>query len=66
MAASGMFSSFLQGWRSWKHARGVALLAIAALAVGIGSTTAIYSVVHAVLLTVAIITCAASPNSNRQ
>jgi putative ABC transport system permease protein len=45
-----MFSSLLQGWRSWKSARGVALLAIAALAVGIGSTTAIYSVVQAVLL----------------
>jgi putative ABC transport system permease protein len=45
-----MLSFFLHGWRSWKHARSVALLAIAALAVGIGSTTAIYSVVQAVLL----------------
>jgi putative ABC transport system permease protein len=50
MLAFGMFSSLLQGWRSWKSARGVAVLAIAALAVGIGSTTAIYSVVQAVLL----------------
>lgn len=45
-----MLSSLLHGWRSWKSARGVALLAVAALAIGIGSTTAIYSVVHAVLL----------------
>ena len=45
-----MFSSLLNAWRSWKNARGVAALAIVALAIGIGSTTAIYSVVHAVLL----------------
>jgi putative ABC transport system permease protein len=37
-------------WRSWQNAKGVALLAVAALAVGIGSTTAIYTVVHTVLL----------------
>src|SRR6185437_15750096 len=39
-----------QAWRSWKSAKGVALLAVAALAVGIGSTTAIYTVVNAVML----------------
>jgi len=40
----------LQAWRSWRGAKGVALLAAAALAIGIGSTTAIYTVVNAVLL----------------
>lgn len=45
-----MLSSLLYGWRSWKSARGVALLAVAALAIGIGSATAIFSVVYAVLL----------------
>ena len=44
----GVFIS--QAWRAWRGARGVALLAAAALAVGIGSTTAIYSVVNAVML----------------
>jgi len=45
-----MFPSLLHGWRSWKSARAVGLLAVAALAIGIGSTTAIYTVVHAVML----------------
>jgi len=40
----------VRAWRSWQSAKGVALLAVAALAVGIGSTTAIYTVVHTVLL----------------
>lgn len=40
----------MRAWRSWKSAKGVALLAVVALAVGIGSTTAIYTVVHTVLL----------------
>ncbi len=40
----------MRAWRSWKNAKGVALLAVTALAVGIGSTTAIYTVVHTVLL----------------
>ncbi len=45
-----MLSLFRQALNSWKNARGVALLAIIALAFGIGSATAIYTVVHAVLL----------------
>src|SRR5689334_5024119 len=45
-----MLPLVLQGWRSWKSAKGVALLAAAALAVGIGSATAIYTVVNAVML----------------
>src|SRR5215831_14087133 len=39
-----------QAWRSWRSDKGVALLAAAALAVGIGSATAIYTVVNAVML----------------
>ncbi len=45
-----MFSSLLHGWRSWKSAPALGLLAVAALAIGIGSTTAIYTVVHGVML----------------
>src|SRR4030095_4338504 len=39
-----------QAWRSWRNAKGVALLAAAAFAAGIGSATAIYTVVNAVML----------------
>jgi putative ABC transport system permease protein len=39
-----------QAWRSWRSATGVALLVATALAIGIGSATAIYTVVNAVLL----------------
>jgi len=39
-----------QSWRSWKRAKGVALLAIVALAVGIGCATAIFTVVNGVML----------------
>jgi putative ABC transport system permease protein len=39
-----------RAWRSWQHARGVALLAAAALAIGIGAATSIYSVVENVML----------------
>ncbi|MGH9631394.1 MAG: ABC transporter permease, partial [Bryobacteraceae bacterium] len=40
----------LHAWRSWKSAKAVAALAVIALAVGIGSTTAIYTVINAVML----------------
>jgi putative ABC transport system permease protein len=43
-------SAFLHAWRSWKSAKAIALLAIVAFAVGIGSTTAIYTVVNTVML----------------
>src|SRR6266545_5033197 len=39
-----------QEWQSWKSARAVFALAVIALAVGIASTTAIYTVVNAVML----------------
>ncbi|HEX4168498.1 MAG TPA: ADOP family duplicated permease [Bryobacteraceae bacterium] len=45
-----MLSLLRQAFNSWKNAKGVALLAILALALGIGSATAIYTVVHTVLL----------------
>jgi predicted permease len=40
----------LSAWRSWKSAKGVALLAIIALTVGIGSATAIFTVINGVML----------------
>ncbi|HEY4365037.1 MAG TPA: ADOP family duplicated permease [Bryobacteraceae bacterium] len=45
-----MFSLLTQGLRSWKNSKSIAFLCIAALAIGIGSTTAIYTVIQAVLL----------------
>jgi predicted permease len=45
-----MFAFVTHGWRAWKSAKGVGLLAATALAVGIGSATAIYTVVDAVLM----------------
>ncbi len=37
-------------WRAWKSAKGVALLAIVAFAIGIGSATAIFTVINGVML----------------
>ncbi|HLG56505.1 MAG TPA: ABC transporter permease [Vicinamibacterales bacterium] len=45
-----MLSAFSQAWASWKTAPGVALLAVVAFAVGIGSTTAIFTVINGVIL----------------
>ncbi|HEY7287822.1 MAG TPA: ABC transporter permease, partial [Vicinamibacterales bacterium] len=45
-----MAGVFSQALRSWKSARAIAILATIAFAVGIGSTTAIYTVVNAVML----------------
>ena len=45
-----MRSAFSQAWASWKTAPGVALLAVVAFAVGIGSSTAIFTVINGVLL----------------
>ena len=45
-----MLSAFSQAWASWKTAPGVALLAVVAFAVGIGSSTAIFTVINGVLL----------------
>jgi hypothetical protein len=42
--------AFAQAWRSWHSARGIALIATLALAIGIGSATAIYAVVNGVML----------------
>ena len=47
---SNMFTFVVHAWRSWKSATAVALLAATALAVGIGSATAIYTVIDAVLM----------------
>src|SRR4029450_2101754 len=40
----------LPAWASWRGARGVALLAIVAFTVGIGSATAIFTVINGVML----------------
>lgn len=46
-----MLTAFVHAVRSWTSAKGIALFATIAFTVDIGSTTAIYTVVHAVLLT---------------
>ncbi len=45
-----MLSAFSHAWQAWKSARAVAALAVIAFAVGIGSATAIYTVVNGVML----------------
>ncbi|HEY7210904.1 MAG TPA: ADOP family duplicated permease [Bryobacteraceae bacterium] len=45
-----MASLFRYAWKSWKNALTTAVLAVVALAIGIGSATAIYTVAEAVLL----------------
>ena len=45
-----MFALVQHAWRSWKSAKSVAALAVIALATGIGSATAIYTVVNTVLM----------------
>src|SRR4051812_13429517 len=45
-----VLSAFSQAWASWKTAPSVALLAVVAFAVGIGSATAIFTVINGVLL----------------
>src|SRR5947209_2577714 len=37
-------------WQSWKGAKAVAILVVLAFAIGVGSATAIYTVIHALLL----------------
>jgi putative ABC transport system permease protein len=45
-----MFTFIVHAWKSWKSAKAIGLLAAAALAAGIGSATAIYTVIDAVLI----------------
>jgi predicted permease len=45
-----MLTVIAHAWQSWRSARSVFVLAAAALAVGISATTAIYTVVNAVML----------------
>jgi hypothetical protein len=45
-----MWALLTQGWRSWRHAKSLGLLAIIALGAGIGCTTAIFTIVDAVML----------------
>src|SRR5664279_2857456 len=39
-----------QAWQSWKSAKATALLVVLAFTVGIGSATAIFAVIHSLLL----------------
>jgi putative ABC transport system permease protein len=45
-----MVTTLAQAWHSWRFARSVLALAAAALAIGIGATTAVYTVVNAVMV----------------
>jgi len=48
--ATDMLAALVHAWASWKRAPGVALLAVIAFAIGIGSATAIFTVINGVLL----------------
>ena len=50
MRSDGLLADVRYGLRGLRNYPGFALLAICALALGIGSTTVIFSVIHAVLL----------------
>jgi hypothetical protein len=45
-----MLYTLTHAWQSWKSAKSIALLAVIAFAVGIGATTAIFTVVNGVML----------------
>jgi putative ABC transport system permease protein len=45
-----MTTTLTQAWQSWRFARSVLALAAAALAIGIGATTAVYTIVNAVMV----------------
>ena len=45
-----MWALFSHSWRTWRHAPAVAILAVSALALGVTATTAIYTIIQAVLL----------------
>ena len=60
-----MLTLLSRAWRSWNSAKGAALLAIFALAIGIGSSTAIYTLVYSLLLNTAEITTPTPPTSYR-
>src|SRR5262245_65239965 len=45
-----MLLALSRAWASWKTAPGVALLAVVAFAAGIGSATAIFTLINGVLL----------------
>src|SRR6185295_18070614 len=50
VGSGAMASALLSAWRSWRASPGVAALAAVAFAVGIGSATAIFTVVNGVML----------------
>src|SRR6188474_2404533 len=46
-----MSAALRDAWKAWRPARSILVLAAAALAVGIGATTAVFTVINAVMLT---------------